>query len=57
MHWNGLKNAKIVKNCLVIVKNVKKKYEDCDCYLEYKKVIKNTYFIFECLKCEKIRYL
>lgn len=42
--------------CQIIVKNAKKtpkKQENCDCYLEYEKVITNTYFMFECLKCGK----
>ena len=33
-----------------------KMYEDSDCFLQYKKAMKNKYFMFECLKCEKIVY-
>ena len=51
---NGVKN---VKSCLNLVKNAKKIYGNCDCYLGYKKVIRNKYFMFECLKCGKKVFL
>lgn len=37
------KGVKVLDYCIT--------YEDCDCYLEYKKVIKILYFMSERLKC------
>lgn len=44
------------KKCKILseyFKNFQKLYEDFDFYLEYEKVIKNTNFMFKCLKCRK----
>ena len=47
-----MKNVKIVKNGQIIVKNVKKIYEDGKYCFKYVKVEK-AYFIFECIEFEK----
>ena len=53
MHWSGAKNGKIVNKVSDYSKKYKEIYWNCDCYLEYTKVIRNMYFMFEYLRYGK----
>ena len=55
MEW--CKNVKECKKLSDYCKKCKKIYESCDFYLEYEKVMKNMYFMSECLECGKRRHL
>ena len=45
-----MQKKKKKKWCTKFEQNCKEICRDCDCYLEYKRVIKNKYFMFYCLK-------
>ena len=57
MQWNGAKMKKKCKKLSDYCKKCKKIYESCDFYLEYEKVMKNMYFMSECLECGNRRHL